>query len=109
MAEMVTSLFGGHRDQMARDIADLAGIYSSHEDCWAEWQASVGIAALDRGRPPESKFHPACRHLCELGGGDLPSRASIMATVLDVWERTGIAPAEIPAWIAGTPGGARAT
>jgi hypothetical protein len=97
------------RLQTALDIAEIAGIWWDHQHHWCEFEDAHGIVRLRRGRKPESKFHPICRHLSGLGvGGDETGRASVMATVLDVWEKTGIAPAEIPAWIAGTKGGIRA-
>jgi hypothetical protein len=97
------------RLQAARDLAGIAGVYGRHELHWSEFQNVHGIVPLDRGRTAESKFHPICRHLCGLGvGADETGRASVMAAVLDVWEKIGIAPAEIPAWIAGTKGGIRA-
>jgi hypothetical protein len=98
------------RDRAARDIAEIAAIYQDHRHHWREFQDSNGIAPLHRGRTAGSRFHAVCRHLCELGlGGDETGRASVMAGVLEAWARTaGIAPAEIPAWIARTKGGIRA-
>jgi hypothetical protein len=97
------------RLQMAQDIADVAAIYQDHQPHWPEFQKAHGIAPLDRGRRAESKFHAVCRHLCELGvGEDETGRASVMAAVLDAWEKMQTAAVEIPAWIAGTKGGIRA-
>jgi hypothetical protein len=97
------------RLQTARDLAEIAGVYRRHEHHWSEFQQAKGIAALDRGRTAGSKFHPICRHLCRLGlCGDETGRASVLAAVLDIWETTDIAPADIPKWITGTKGGIRA-
>ena len=97
------------RLQTALDVAEIAGIWWDHQHHWCEFEDAYGIARLHRGRKPESKFHPICRYLSGLGvGGDETGRASVMAAVLEIWEKTGITPAEIPAWIAGTKGGIRA-
>jgi hypothetical protein len=97
------------RGQTAQDLAGIASVYRRHERHWFEFNEAQGISSLELGRKAVSKFHPACRHLCGLGlAGDETGRASVLAGFLDIWETTHFAPSEIPAWIAGTPGGIRA-
>ena len=97
------------RGQTAQDLAGIASVYRRHEHHWFEFNEAQGISSLRLGRKAVSKFHPACRHLCELGlAEDDTGRASVLAGFLDIWETTHIAPSEIPAWIARTTGGIRA-
>jgi DNA methylase len=107
--QAVTTRNRADRLQTARDIADIAATYRRHERHWREFEDAHGIARFHLGRKAESKFHPICRYVSGLGvSGDETGRASVMATVLDAWEKRGIAPAEILPWIAGTKGGMRA-
>ena len=97
------------RDQSIYAIREIAALHVRHRHHWQEFQLAHGIALKPRRGPTaRSIFQPICRHLLGLGdGGDAMGLASVWAAVLDEWVQTAVAPAEIPAWIAGR-GGMRA-
>jgi hypothetical protein len=104
-------LAGSASDLTARGISAIAGHYEREESRWPEWLAEHGVEEPRRGPKAKSRFHGIAKYLLGLGvGGDQSGMASVMAACLDAWlaTRETVPVSDIPAWIAATPGGARA-